>query len=277
MFESIWALLASINSLYIVAVQWLNQRFFSDMPYVTSRYGKFVHKLVIIGDDFAYGCGDTQRVASMPGLAKHLASRMRKEAKVKHAWEVFNLGVIGSTSADWLPRSELDDRSASGSTGHFERVFSSKRTESAEVVVVMVGFNDARAQQLGRKSPISAAETIDNIRAIVRVLRNLGKDVWVCTICNNGDKKQLSRTQAAENIVRNDGIVGFLKDKQDGVFAGPRLDVESYEFRAVEFFLEDGVYFTAKGYAKLSKDFGDLILTSLVKREFNSMKELLGL
>ncbi|KAJ3403992.1 hypothetical protein CcCBS67573_g01317 [Chytriomyces confervae] len=263
-----------INTLYLRLTAYLNQTLFCDSPLVTSRYGKFVHKIVVIGDDFAYGVGDTTRLGMIPGVAHHLHSKFKKEVKLKHAWELFNQGRINSTSYDWLPRSELNQ--SSDSKGYFDKVFSSKRMEFAEVVIVMIGFNDARAVNLGRK-PISAAETVQNVKSICKVLRNLGKDVWVCTPCTNGDKANLSPAQCEENLERVDGIAAYLTANEDGVAMGPRLDANSYEFKSRDFYSQDGVYFTKKAYIKLSKDFNDMMLTSLIKREFESMKALLGL
>ncbi|KAJ3237166.1 hypothetical protein HDU81_009922 [Chytriomyces hyalinus] len=148
--------------------------------------------------------------------------------------------------------------------------------ESAEVVIVMIGFNDARAANLGRK-PISAAETVQNVKSICKVLRNLGKDVWVCTPCTNGDKATLSTAQCEENLERVQGIAAYLTTNEDGVKMGPRLDAGSYEFKSPDFYSQDGVYFTKKAYVKLTKDLNDMMLTSLIKREFESMKALLGL
>ncbi|KAJ3298110.1 hypothetical protein HDU79_000512 [Rhizoclosmatium sp. JEL0117] len=177
---------------------------FCSTPYSTSRYGKFSHQIVVIGDEIAYGVGDTSRLGAPPGLAKHLCQKLMNEAKVKHIWEIYNQGKSRSTSRDWLPRSERKD--GSDSKGYFESVFSNKKTEQAEVVIIMLGFNDASKE----------------------------------------------------------------------VFTGARLDAQSYEFRSKEFY-KDGVYLNQKAYKKLAKDFGDMILNTLVKREFDVMKSILGL
>ncbi|KAJ3007242.1 UNVERIFIED_CONTAM: hypothetical protein HDU68_003620, partial [Siphonaria sp. JEL0065] len=270
MFQSLWNFLNQVNVWYIALIVWINQTFFCSSPFCSSRYGKFSHQLVVIGDDFAYGYGDSNhRLGSPPGLAKHLCNKIMKERKVKHVWELFNQGIVGSTSRDWLPRSELKD--GAKSKGLFDKVFSNKRMEKAEVVIVMVGCNDARTTT----DPISPEETVQNITSICRVLRNLGKDVYLCTICTYGDKKTLSANQVEGNLARNEGILAFLKDNKEGVIAGPRLDAESYEFRSPEFFHPDGIHMSHKAYLKLSKDFSDMMVTNLIKREFAVMKALL--
>ncbi|KAJ3074254.1 hypothetical protein HDU99_001768, partial [Rhizoclosmatium hyalinum] len=233
---------------------------FCSTPYSTSRYGKFSHQIVVIGDEIAYGVGDTSRLGAPPGLAKHLCQKLMNEAKVKHIWEIYNQGKSGSTSRDWLPRSERKD--GSDSKGYFESVFSNKKTEQAEVVIIMLGFNDARVTA----NPISPAESVQNISSICRVLRNLGKDVYLCTISTYGDKVVLTEAQTEGNVVRNEGILEYLNSKE--VFTGARLDAQSYEFRSKEFY-KDGVYLNQKAYKKLAKDFGDMILNTLVKREFD--------
>ncbi|KAJ3133258.1 hypothetical protein HK100_004565 [Physocladia obscura] len=229
----------------------------------------FIHS----GDDFAFGKGDNSRLGSPPGVAKHLCHKIMNERKVKHVWQFFNQGIIGSNSRDWLPRSNLIiNHDRVGKKNLFEKVFSSKNTESVEVVIIFLGFNDSAAA-------IPPEETVQNIVSICRVLRNLGKDVWLSTICNLGDKTRgFSDALIEGNLRRNEGLIEYLKNegKKDGVLAGPRIDAESYEFRTKDFLTPDGIYFNNKGYLKLSKDFCDLIATSLVKREFDAMKSLLG-
>ncbi|KAI9351497.1 SGNH hydrolase-type esterase domain-containing protein [Obelidium mucronatum] len=269
MLQYLTSFLANINVWYLALLTWLNQTFFCSTPFCSSRYGKFVHQLVVIGDDFAYGSGDVQRLGSPPGLAKHLCNKIMKERKVKHVWEFFNCGIVGSTSRDWLPRSQLTKDAVS--KGYFDKVFSNKRTEKAEIVIIMVGFNDARTNE-----SISPEETIQNITSICRVLRNLGKDVYLCTICTYGDAKHLSASHIEGNLRRNEGILSFLKDNKEGVIPGPRLDAESYEFKSNEFFHSDGIHMSHKAYVKLSKDVSDMLITNLIKREFDVMKSLLG-
>ncbi|KAJ3058191.1 hypothetical protein HDU98_005706 [Podochytrium sp. JEL0797] len=123
---------------------------------------------------------------------------------------------------------------------------------------------------------ISPEETVQNLISICRVLRNLGKDVYLCTIPNYGDKKTLPEKAAEGNLTRNEGILEFLKDNKEGVIAGPRLDVETYEFKNASFYYSDGIHLNNKGYLKLAKDFIDQMVPSLVKHEFDSMKKILG-
>ncbi|KAI9336028.1 hypothetical protein DFJ73DRAFT_629288, partial [Zopfochytrium polystomum] len=240
------------------------------------------------GDDFAYGFGDLAGLGFSPGLGRHLCKQLRNEKRLKHCWQIYNKGVSRSLSSDWYfifgflgPFIHTSSQPRPDSKNYFEQWFLKSRAHDAEVVIIILGFSDVRARYFGR-NPISAEETVQNIVGLARVLRNLGKDVWVCPVSCWGDEKAVVEDSLVEeNKRRNEILELYLEgwaqrgQNKDGVQAGPWIDGRKFDFKHDGFYYFDGVHFNTKGYEKLAKDFVDILLTSLIKREFNMMKDLL--
>jgi len=117
--------------LLLALLWWRFCRFLVDFLHVRSLRpaDEFLHKVVIIGDDFAAGVGDYVTMGSAAGLAQHLKPLVKQSDKVRptrktrncscaerpsldeyvschrhqvrHNWEIVNAGVPGSRSADW--------------------------------------------------------------------------------------------------------------------------------------------------------------------------------
>ncbi|KAJ3197187.1 hypothetical protein HK101_005466 [Irineochytrium annulatum] len=241
------------------------------IPYVT-YYRKFDHGLVVIGDDFACGFGDITNLGSPGGLPLHLVRKLRQDKTLKHGWLIYNRGVMGSTTADWVPKSKRAEDGAGGA-GLFEKTFDAKLVARCEIVVVMLGFWDGRST----KPLISPERTVDNLQSICTVLRDMGKDVWVLPFSMWSDDRLLSPEQVEANKTRSQLVTDYLKTNSIGAKMGPDTSGLSYEFKSKDFYYDKGPYFATTGYKKLAKDVHDLIGTTLVQKEFASMKKALGL
>ncbi|OWZ21660.1 hypothetical protein PHMEG_0003749 [Phytophthora megakarya] len=91
---------------------------------------EFLHKVVIIGDDFAAGIGDYVTVGSAGG---GIADYLKKI--VRHNWAIINAGVPGSTTADWL---------LSSPKKYFKNVFTSRAMSDASIVIIILGSAEIR-------------------------------------------------------------------------------------------------------------------------------------
>ena len=249
----------SQREFWLMLVVWISK----GVGAAVHRPGPFTNTIVIIGDDWAAGRGDTPTIGSVPGLAGHLKTQLTNEFKVKQTWRIYNCGQNGSTSTDWLPTSEKQEPQMT----LFERVFSNSKYSDAQVVFLLVGSNDAL---------LSPEQTMANIHSICKVLSNMDKTIFVCPIANWGNDKH-SDALIEANMRRNEMIVEYTSRKSDHVFAGPRIDAMSYEYRVPRYYTADGQFFCHAGYQKLGKDFADVVVNRLVKIEFNKfMKALKG-
>ncbi|KAI9090996.1 SGNH hydrolase-type esterase domain-containing protein [Phlyctochytrium arcticum] len=270
-FWDYWTLLSLWIALF-VRISWLKFNHWLTLKSgsETKPRSNYKNKMVIIGDDFAFGFGDSISGGIVPGLAGHLKRALQSDRyKLRQSWTLYNRGVHGSTTAEWLPKKFQDDRSSR--TSHFETTFNDSVCTDASVVLILLGFNDFRANPT-----ITAEDTVQNIANITRTLRDLGKDVWVCTIANQSDQTR-SNEILEENLRRNEVLMNWLNDNKYGVKAGPRLDTMEFDYSHKSFWHSDGEHLSGKGYRKLAKDFADLIATSLVKREFGKFRTDLGL
>ncbi|TPX72860.1 hypothetical protein SpCBS45565_g00239 [Spizellomyces sp. 'palustris'] len=239
----------------------------------TKPFSNYKNKIAIIGDDFAFGYGDFVTSAGVPGLAGHLKreapQRIGEDLHPTVVAFIFVRKVLilldGYTR---LPKSAKD---ANSPKTQFEKVFDNPTYADADAVVLLVGFNDSRS-----RSTLSAEDTVHNISATCRVLRNMGKDVWVCSIPNNGEE---TRGDAAleESLRRNEILLGWLENNKEDIRSGPRIDVMHYEYRHKSFWYVDQDHLSTKGYRKLAKDLADLMGNALVKREFARFRKDLGM
>ncbi|KAL5039598.1 hypothetical protein RTP6_006739 [Batrachochytrium dendrobatidis] len=238
------------------------------------RGGNFDNTLIIIGDDFAAGVGDNPNLGNIPGLARFLARELAKESRIKQTWSIFNCGVKGSTSFQWLPSSE--QTASQKHPTHFERLFEKPKYARAQVVILLVGFNDSRSA-MTTGVEISPEQTIGNIHSICKALQDMGKDVYVCPVANTGDSN-VSDAVLEQNMRLNTMILEYTtRGDKEHVFAGPNIDVMNFEYRVDRYYDEDKMHFNAKGYEKFAKDFVDVIANRLVKIEFAKFSKVLGL
>ncbi|KAJ3110686.1 hypothetical protein HDU96_006366 [Phlyctochytrium bullatum] len=264
----LWFFISLLWSTLGTLIHILNMFLFVRNPMISHGALASTHKILVLGDDFAFGVGDSTNLSVSSGLTQHLISLIRSARTIKHQWRTLNRGVIGSTTADWLPTEFAQGRPTLLD-------WALKRNEDAEIVIVMLGFNDCRAQALGRPDPIPPATTARNLEILCTHLRALNKHVFLCPINTFADKSVLSDDLAASNVERNRLLREFVGD--GGVVRlGPNTDGVGYEFRLREFYAEDGVHFSRKGYVKLAKDFWDDLAPLLVKCEFEVIKRKLG-
>ena len=94
----------------------------------------FNNKILILGDDFAAGVGDKQEFYKVQGITGHLQMELARLHEIKQTWRIYNLGVPGSTSQDWLlkPGSLLD------------KVLKNKEYNDCKIVILMLGLVDCK-------------------------------------------------------------------------------------------------------------------------------------
>ncbi|KAJ1559560.1 hypothetical protein HK405_010171, partial [Cladochytrium tenue] len=117
--------------------------------------------------------------------------------------------------------------------------------------------------------------TVQNIVSVAIALRNMGKDVFVCPVPTRADLELLPENLVEDNMRRNEILETYLRDNKMGIKAGPWIDGRSFEFKHESFYYKDGVHFNKKGYDKIAKDFADMVVNCLVKKEFETVKDLL--
>jgi lysophospholipase L1-like esterase len=238
-----------------------------------NRGPAFRNTLVILGDDIAYGIGDTKNIFQVPGLASKLKTILEKTPNIKQTWDIYNCGVPNSTSRDWLPSSEKKTADMT----LFERVFQVKKYQDAKIVILMVGYNDGR-----NASIIKPHETLDNIASICKVLLNMGKEVYVCPILNHADHKL--GDLYGDNLERNELIISYCSNEsrffrltRSNLHLGPLIHNLNYEYKGDFLYTPDGQFLNARGYLKFGKDFAELLTNHMVKMEFKQFKERLGM
>ncbi|KAJ3218793.1 hypothetical protein HDU67_004041 [Dinochytrium kinnereticum] len=268
-FNRIAAFYAWLCQMLSVLFMTLNMVLFGRAPLITHQLNMFSHKIVVLGDDFAFGVGDKTSLGVSSGLPYHLRTHLKGDRRLKHQWRIYNRGVMGSTTSEWLP-------SEGGKGGKSLMDWALSKTQDAEIFIVLLGFNDVRAEALG-KAAISPEDTVNNIERICNYLRGLGKEVWLCPFSTWGDKSVLPEDLVDANAQRNKLLLEFMETKKEYVNKGPNIDGKSFEFHLKAFYSSDGIHFSRKGYVKLSKDFYDLISTQLIKIEFQVIKRQLGL
>jgi len=237
--------------------------------------------ILVIGDEFALGYGDWITLGKVPGVTRSMESELAKNNKIRQRWRVFNRGVPGSNSSQWLPPSDSKTKSNSQL---FSKLFSQPKYKSVDIVIIIVGFNDLSAG-------ISPQETAHNIKDITESLAKAGhKLVLVCTIPTYGLpvpelpkqlKGEVTREKIGElrrqNEERNTHVMNFLSKAQDKkVIAGLQIDVSNFEYKNPRLYWSDNAHFNAKGYKKLAEDIVDCIVDCCVKIEFSAFSEKLG-
>ncbi|KAJ1330149.1 hypothetical protein BSLG_009679 [Batrachochytrium salamandrivorans] len=212
------------------------------------RGGAMDNTLLIIGDDFAAGVGDSATLGSVPGLARFLARELTKESKIKQTWSIFNCGIKDSTSADWLPLSEKD--SSQTEPTYFEKLFEKPKYAKAQVIILMVGFNDSRIKDFTRTDHGQHTWHLQSPG-------NMGKDVFVCPVVNTGDSF-VSDDLIEKNMRRNEMIFEYTcRGDKKHVFAGPKIDVFNYEYRVDRYYADDKIHFSDKiEFSKFAKALG---------------------
>jgi len=226
-----------------------------------TRVSRSDHKIVVVGDGFAQGFGDWVVMGSKPGVCGRLEDIIRKNARVRKKWRVYSRGKYMTTSADWLPPTDVTD-SASRRASLFDGTFGRGAfCADADIVVVAVGYND-------HAHDIEPKQTCENIRILGETLRSRGKLVYVCAL------PRVRKSRALVNRPRNMCIEKFLtkcraETKSEGqILAGPKLNL----FQVPSLFGFDGARFSSKGYSLFASRLFQDILPGMTRVEFNSFK-----
>lgn len=145
------------------------------------------HKILVVGDSLAEGFGDYVVCGARPGVAARMERKIAMDDQYRHQWMVFNRGVMGSNTRDWLTtasspqfRSVLDRmrwwlRVRHAHNTLWDNVFNNPAYEDGEIVLVMMGSSDFLFE-------IDAKETCDNIISFSQSLSDMGKTVMVCPV-----------------------------------------------------------------------------------------------
>lgn len=147
------------------------------------------------------------------------------------------------------------------------------RHPETKLAVLICGSLD-----IGRK--ITAAETLQNITQICAVFNEADIPVCVFQIPTLGLINSLDLTKSeriTELDALNASIRQFVNEPNSINIQGP--DLSSFEYKGAFLYNPvDGVdsgFFNRRGYLKLGKDVGELMLNPIVKIEFKLFKKML--
>ncbi|KAJ9062215.1 hypothetical protein DSO57_1013081 [Entomophthora muscae] len=204
-------------------------------PSGKSRH-KFSQKIAILGDEFALGFGDKLRLGVTPGIGQAIHNEMARDNRIKQNWSIFNLGVYGSTTRDWLPV-----ESTKGVPNHphllESQLLSNPKLTGCKIIGIMVGFNDYRA------SPeLSPEVTLENIKLITKHLSELGFIVYLFTIpsafsANSSQNNNLQRSQLLKEFI--------LCGEVPNLHLGVEIDESNYEFKRRTLYVTGTSYFNS--------------------------------
>ncbi|KAF9975214.1 hypothetical protein BGZ73_001196 [Actinomortierella ambigua] len=239
------------------------------------KTGKYNHAIVILGDDYAMGLGDTTSLVAGSGLTSKIAKEIAKERATRQSWQIFNRGEHLTTSEDWLPAA--DSKRLEKPT-LLARTLDDPKMIKADIVIILLGSYDVL--QSGSSS-IKPEDTVRNLELICQAIQrnsNIKKSIYLSTIPTAGDQHFLTEAQQEENKTRNRLIEKYATNNGDGVFLGVQVDhYENFEFRRKNLYWKDGRHFSDIGYTKLAKDYYPLIKSDMLKREFALFRSDLGL
>lgn len=239
---------------------------------------KFHQKLAVVGDEFALGYGDKIRLGPLPGLPYYFMREIARDKKVKQFWSIYNCGVFGSCTRDWLPSSETT--SIPNHPHLLENwLTENDRLEGCKIIGLFLGYNDHKASP-----PISKETTLQNIRIITKHLSDLGYITYIFTVPSpipliaNGraaplpdldrDTDHTERSRFIRDLVES----GEIKDLRLAV----EIDASNYEYRRRNLYGPDSLYFSDLGYTKIMRDWFQVIVPALVKKEFATFCDELG-
>ena len=200
-------------------------RFFSNE---TAPNCASVGNLLIVGDDQAFGFGDSIFKKSI-GIASYLPFYLNKERKLKTNWKIYNFGYWATSSRDWLPSSK---------SGLFSRIKVLLEDRSCSIVLLFIGGNDANFK-------ITAQESISNIKSICSELSNLKALIFISTLPTWGDEG-LSSDLAKIRSDFNSRIKKMVNSQEIlGLNVGVDLGANNFEYRVLNLYIRDGMHFSS--------------------------------
>eukprot|EP00516_Mucochytrium_quahogii_P010109 CAMPEP_0203778854 /NCGR_PEP_ID=MMETSP0099_2-20121227/8287_1 /ASSEMBLY_ACC=CAM_ASM_000209 /TAXON_ID=96639 /ORGANISM=" , Strain NY0313808BC1" /LENGTH=258 /DNA_ID=CAMNT_0050678527 /DNA_START=113 /DNA_END=889 /DNA_ORIENTATION=+ len=224
------------------------------------------HVVTVIGDGIAEGFGEKPTIGRVSGIGSHLMRRFSEDDKVRHFWEVLNLGHFGATSKDWTP--DHKEKPACLQLGVkatlWKDMLQSNKYTEADILVLIVGSMDKVWQ--GSETPEG---TMENLLCIVKELTRRGKVVVVCPVIvgtsaeHNFSPKDL-RKAFDKTFPENDGD----KIEDTKIIRGPDLN-ELFSRRA-DLFSKDGVHLNAKGYQLYSHHLFECLAPKAISMEWKT-------
>lgn len=106
--------------------------------------------MMVLGDDFAVGVGDSLWPFRPAGIVSPLMEECYHEPSIRQSWQIVQRGVLGSRCITWAPSTTDHDRSdeaiargkkagLSHPKGH---TLPEKDTAETSIYLVMLGAND---------------------------------------------------------------------------------------------------------------------------------------
>ncbi|PVU88399.1 hypothetical protein BB559_005581 [Furculomyces boomerangus] len=224
----------------------------------------YQHKIVVIGDQFGVGCGDSLLSNGFTGLCNHLWKLINKSEVLRQNWVMFNCAEFESRSEDWLPGSEKM---------LFEGVFENRKFSNCEIVIIMLGVQDGSLFFMGERTQ-SPDKTAGNIVKIAEALEKMGKTVCVSYVPNpdSWEMKQHNNISQSYEHSTNQYIEKLLgKEKRKSLILGPHCDISNYEYFRSDFYDPERPMFNKKGYGFLCSEFFEILRPTLVRTEFESL------
>eukprot|EP00941_MAST-03F_sp_MAST-3F-sp1_P002276 g2276.t1 len=233
---------------------WLSCNFFLTQAFVP-KSTDLRHKIVVIGDGFAQGFGDSSYFGGKSGIAQYLESFLRKESRVRQKWIVLNCGQRGARTSDWLPETE-----GNATNSFFKDTFSSSKYRDCEIVIISLGYHDHEVKAL--RDPETSRK---NIQTIVSKLIDLNKIIYVLGIPNNSSVDNSGRNRLIRNYVKG------CKEVKLPIYPGPQSSLLS----APTYYTFDSTHFNSTGYRILSHNIMKEIIASITKVEFKTWEKQL--
>ncbi|KAG1703076.1 hypothetical protein DVH05_007988 [Phytophthora capsici] len=220
---------------------------------------QFLHKVVVIGDDFAAGIGDYITIGTTGGIAEYLQKIVEFDDKVRHNWAIINAAVPGSMTADWLMTSPKK---------YFKNVFTSRAMGDASIVIIILGSVEIR------NSGAAQHEMRRNLVEICDTLRKKGKQVCLATVAS--PDPTATDTDSASSTL-NTALEQFCKStstEEAPVILGPHLD--TYAFRRESALCFDKYHFNSQSYRQLARNTADFLIPMMTAVEWTTWKEQLS-
>lgn len=268
----VWSLVEALFHAWLVAYRWVRWK------------GKYescdtlTHKILLIGDGFIAGQGDTGMIMARPGLAPRLHNLFASDKRIRQTWHIIDASAIGSVSEDWVPDECVDEmrkrREKKGDAPRkthtrrhlYHQTFSNAAYSDAEVVVVCLGSLD----DVDGSYPKSVMSTLDNVEVICKDLVGRGKRVFIMAPPESGETLGRQR----RNKKRNNQLLRYADRNSLGVKLAADLGHPS--FRLPRLLAADGVHFNSMGYDRIALEMMRNMFPTVAKLEFQSWKTVFG-
>ena len=239
------------------------------------RKGRNFHKVVIIGDGFALGQGDSIVMFSTAGVPRFLQNLTAVYKNIRTHWSFLNRGKYNSTTYDWVPEGKL-----------YKNVFGpGTEGETAECVILMMGTIDVIDNRLG--FPINAmnksytdefveadlSDSMKNIRSICEDLQKKGKRVIICDMPSTGDRinRNLAMVKRFNRQLRwysakkksTDNPVPLVQSSIAKICRGAN--------RAY-----DAIHFNKSGYKTFAEEIFEQLKNQMISVEYNVVKDIMA-